>query len=328
MSSIPDLNLTLALYNNANNICQFSNVWNADIEDFKKSVKKTYNDLLVLTAKYPYLKNHVEVVKTKYDQLDFILNHDQRETSTCCVFVWDTVTPFFANGTDVINPKFKKMKHDLNILNDETCKLEDNRSRKLRFAENANSGTFPEVKADLRFEKGQAILIDRPKQSKLGFIIDKYLPYEPIEVNRYRQARMENTMSNDSPYKQQLKDNEFGEYKNDTSESRRLHLNLAFQELYNKIIAHNIENPKKLITTLLFFANPLLPNTENYCQNLLVNLEYLCKSVCVRLHNNKNAKLIPYMKIFLLESGCYVDDTFYIPSIDSLKRASALVSNF
>ena len=137
MTSTPDLNLALSLYNNANNICQFSNVWNTDIEDFKKSVKKTYTDLLGLTAKYPYLKNYVEVVKTKYDQLDFILNHDQRESSTCCVFVWDMLTPFFSNGTDAINPKFKKMKHDLKILNDESCKLEDNRSCKLRFPENS-----------------------------------------------------------------------------------------------------------------------------------------------------------------------------------------------
>ena len=63
-----------------------------------------------------------------------------------------------------------------------------------------------------------------------------------------------------------MNSNEFDEIKNDTIETRRLFLKSACRSFFEKILAHNFDNPKKQITNLIFFVNPLMDSKTSYSQ--------------------------------------------------------------
>ena len=322
-ASIIDTDLTPTFFRGADEIKKYGPDWTSSLNNYKKKINEITKSNKKVNEKYPQIKEKYKFVISTYSDLTKLINHKQREGTTLLSFIWDSTTPFFSAGTDSINTNFKRLKSDLQISNDESSVVENKRSSMIKHKENPPILAFPVVQDNYKFPLGKSVFVSRINKPQLAFIVDKNTSQSPIEINKLYQSRVESFLRDDSnnpDNRFKIKENEFRILKDDTFENRMSNLNNAFDDFFEKITAHNIENTISPIKDVLIFANPLMAAEDSYTRNSIAVIEFLIKKHLVRLFKSKNENLIPRIKIYLLEMGSHLED--YITQL--LTRLSGL----
>ena len=304
---------------------KFADAWRCDNKKLK---------YLMLNSK-KYLQENpisgvskVRAVETSIEDLDCHIEPQQLNSNdSLVVFIWDSVTPFFAPESDQFFPSLKMVKERCRIHNKEAIDLESISKR----SENPYNSHFgPKVSDESKYWlPGNFYHYSNRRKAHVGFMIDSLNHGAPIENNRPRQKILENFLDK-SKIDGKLSERYGKGLINDTLFKRVENCGKALAKLFAQLLAYQKEKPLDRYHGVYIIINPIQGLDCSYVSAITQFIKYYIISEYKRLNDDNEWKdCLPYLKLICLSNcGPVSSHGLYSPKREFRGEASKAVSSY
>lgn len=264
-------------YARAYKITKYIPNWERDKIDMKAKLESekgysTYLEQKINNLRPGFLKGKFFDLALEVDQIDDYCDLIKSGSQTSLlIFNWDTMCPFFNTPYDTEHFSFKQLKHVLQIDNDETTPLENDRSSSVFYLQNKK----PRLSEEKYFELGSFIHMNKRDKAHIGLCINNVENVPPIEFNKLNQYFLENAeVGNDNQMptrKNQL-------LQDDTTLKRTKLSKDSFREALMNMWIHSSEDGNVPYENIFYFVNPVL----NQSDTSVVGIKQQIKSMMLK----------------------------------------------
>ena len=315
---------SLNLFKSANLIKSYQRTWKSDEIKYSEKLTECEREIVELDK---IIKNNpekyadlLEICSTDVTNIDetIIPPHEFKKSNNVLAFVWDSSTPFFHGGLDLMSDKFSKLKETLQISNDESFFLEENRSSKSY----GGHQSHPSVNDECMYSTGQFVHLINRSKAHIGFIIDKPTQGLPITSNLLAQSRLEQHLDGT---KRRQSEKKMKAIERDTMYNRICSLEIALENMITNIMAFPIEKKCQPYSNLYIILNPIMDSDTQYSEALVTFVSHFFKKIMIYVHGYDNF-IMPKTKIITVGTKIgFTCKVQFAPSKSTASRLNELV---
>ena len=224
----------------------------------------------VFASKYAELALEVEEVDEYCD------SYTSDSPSTLLIFSWDCMCPFLNSSYDAENFSFKQLKNILQIENEESSFLENNRSASIFYSQNK----IARLTEEKYFNLGSFIHMNKREKAHIGLCINNVENVAAIENNKLNQYFLENA----EVKRDLMPSKKIQLLKSDTTLKRFENSKLSFKNAISNMYIHSTDEENEPYTNIFYFVNPVLNESDTSVlavkqQVKTMMLKYICGAI-------------------------------------------------